>query len=141
MQQYQMQYQQPKFDTGSEQSASRHSLADASGQSRQDSEDERPAKRSKKAKSPTKFEIQDEAIKTALAENTIVEKRADPEPTSTWSEMPSSTAPSKLKSIASTTGKLIGRSAAIALPTVGLFFLNRAMNQSYMNNLIRAGGH
>jgi hypothetical protein len=97
-------------------------------------EEEKQSKRKKKNSGPTPFEIQDQAVNKALAENKIVDQAKEPDYSATWSDAPSQGSHSKLKGLAATTGKVIGRTAAIAVPTLGLFFLNRALNQSYINS-------
>lgn len=126
--------QQAQLTAMNQQSAKQDSPQNSNKQDWQDNQQEKPAAKSKKSNGPTPFEIQDQAIKKALAENTIVAAAPEPDYSATWSSTPSTSSPSKLKGIAATTGKIIGKTAAMALPTVGIFFLTRAMNQSYLSN-------
>lgn len=94
---------------------------------------------------PSQYELQEQAIQKGLADNRARQSGNDDNQsgqvnwnTSTTSE----TAPSghsKIRGAAGAATKVLAKTAAVALPTVGLIFLTRAMNRNAgyggMNNM------
>lgn len=93
--------------------------------------------KAQRAKEPTDYELQEQAIKKGLEENKSVARNNPDYPPEaqpdTWTNNPTSNGGrgSKLKGAAVTAGRMIGQTAVRALPTVGMVFLARAMNRGY----------
>lgn len=93
--------------------------------------------KAQRAKEPSDYELQEQAIKKGLEENKAVARNNPDYPPEaqpdTWTNNPASHSGrgSKLKGAAVTAGRMIGQTAVRALPTVGMVFLARAMNRGY----------
>lgn len=93
--------------------------------------------KAQRAKEPSDYELQEQAIKKGLEENKAVSRTNPDYPPEAqpdmWTNNPTSSSGrgSKLKGAAVTAGRMIGQTAVRALPTVGMVFFARAMNRGY----------
>ena len=104
-------------------------------QAQRDQEEQAARSRSKarRASEPSDYEIQEQAIQKGLAESKAGSHSPESysqEMPSTWSSQPSPGRGAKLKGAAVVAGKMLGKTAAVALPTVGMVFLARAINRN-----------
>jgi hypothetical protein len=85
---------------------------------------------------PSPYEMQEEAIKKGLADNAVQPQtttdRYNPGTTSSWPSTPKFGSVSKLKGVASAAGRVMARTAAVALPTAGFVLLGAALTRSAM---------
>jgi len=102
----------------------------------QQAQQEEPRKAAK-SHEPSDYELQEQAIQKGLSENASAPKQQSfNEGTNTnWSTSNNESypgSPSKLRGLAKGATKMLGRTAQVALPTVGAVLLTRALNKNSM---------